>query len=56
MRHTHLERKYDCGISSVMPTIKCVMTPVKAMGAAQELYKNAAIRMFKLIDAGMKIK
>ena len=39
-----------------MLTVNGVMTLDKVISDAEKLYKDAAIRMFKLIDAGMKIK
>lgn len=49
------ETIYDCGICSVMPTISGAMTLETALKAAEKLYFDAALRMFRLVRAGIKI-
>lgn len=49
------ETIYDCGICSVMPTISGAMTLDTALEAAEELYLDAARRMFRLVRAGMAL-
>ncbi|MBP5282329.1 MAG: glycerate kinase, partial [Lachnospiraceae bacterium] len=50
------EKVYEHGISSVMTTVDGPMTLEDAMGRAKELYYQAALRMFRLIQAGASIK
>ncbi len=47
---------FDYGISSLMTTINRPMTLDEAIGDAESLYLDAAVRMFRLIGVGMKIK
>ena len=50
------EKVYEHGISSVMTTVDGPMALEDAMGRAKELYYQAALRMFRLIQAGASIK
>ena len=50
------EKVYEHGITSVMTTVDGPMTLEDAMGRAKELYYQAALRMFRLIQAGASIK
>lgn len=45
----------DCGIDSLMVTIDAPMTLEAAMDHAKELYLDAAKRMFRLVQVGMKL-
>lgn len=47
---------FDYGISSIMTTVNAPMSLQEAMSNAEELYLNSATRMFRLIQAGMKIR
>lgn len=42
---------YDCGICSILPTVNAPMPLSEAIGRAEELYENAAERLFRLIKA-----
>ena len=45
-----------CGISSLMTTVNAPMPLSEALERAEELYYEAAVRMFKFVDAGRKMK
>lgn len=45
------EAIYDCGISSILPTVNAPMPLANAIERAEELYENAADRLFRLIKA-----
>lgn len=47
---------YDYGISSIMTTVNAPMSLQEALSDAKTLYLNSAIRMFRFIQTGMKIK
>jgi glycerate kinase len=46
----------NCGISSLMTTINAPMTLQEALEHAEELYYEAAIRMFRFVKTGMDMK
>ncbi len=46
---------YEFRIDSILPTINGVMYIEEAMDRAEELYLNAAIRMFRMVRSGMEI-
>ena len=50
------EKLYEYGIDSLMTTLKAPMLLEEAMENAQELYYDAAVRMFRLIKTGMNIR
>lgn len=50
------EEVYDYGITSIMTTVNAVMPHRAAMENAEELYYNAALRLFRFIRTGMKMK
>lgn len=50
------EEIFDYGIVSLMTTVNGVMELDEALGNAEELYYSGAVRMFRLIWTGMKIK
>lgn len=50
------EALYDYGIESIMPLVDSPMNLQAAMDRAEELYTNAAIRLLRLIQSGMKIQ
>lgn len=50
------EALYDCGITSIIPTINGVMTIEDAMTNAKELFDSAAYRTLMLVKAGYDIK
>ena len=45
------EAIYDCGISSILPTVNAPMPLSVAIERAEELYESAADRLFRLIKA-----
>ena len=47
---------FDDGVSSLMTSINAPMTLREAMEHSEELYLNAAIRMFRMIQVGMDIQ
>lgn len=47
---------YEYGISSAVTTINAPMTIEEALKNAEELFGNAAERMFRMIDSGIQIK
>ncbi len=46
----------DHGISSLMTTVNAPMSIEEAMGNAEELYYEGAIRMFRFVKTGMELK
>ena len=50
------EEVYDYGITSIMTTVNAVMPHRAAMENAEELYYNAALRLFRFIRTGMEMK
>ena len=50
------ERIYACGIESLMTTVNAPMSLEEAIARAEELYYSGAVRMFRFINAGMKIE
>ncbi len=50
------EKIFDEGIESVMTTVNSPITLEEAMSNAEEFYKDAAIRMFRIIRVGMMLK
>lgn len=44
------EKLYDCGITSILPTVNDIMTLEEAMERAEELYENAADRLFRILN------
>lgn len=53
---TGAEKIYDFGIESIIPTINGVMDIQEALDRAEELYRSAALRTFRMLAAGMKLK
>ena len=49
------DKIYNFGIDSIMTTTNGAMPIEEALERAEELYLNAAIRMFKLIKGGMDL-
>lgn len=49
------EKIYEFGVESILSTINGAMEVEEAMDRAEELYRNAADRMFRLLRAGMKL-
>ncbi|MBP3240307.1 MAG: glycerate kinase [Oribacterium sp.] len=50
------EKIYDHGIDSIMTTVDGPMTLKDALDNAEDLYYKGAVRMFRFIKAGMKVK
>lgn len=50
------EKIYDFGVESIIPTINGAMDITEALERAEELYANAADRLFRLLRAGMTLK
>lgn len=50
------EKIYDCGIDSIITTVNAPMELSEALERAEELYLNAARRMFRMIQAGRNTK
>ena len=50
------ENIFSCGISSLITTVNAPMTLDIAIENAQGLYYDAAVRMFRLIKAGMTVR
>lgn len=46
---------YECGIDSIITTVNGIMPLSEAMERADELYLNAARRMFRMLKAGMRL-
>lgn len=49
------EKIYEFGIDSIIPTINGAMTIEEALGRADELYRGAAERTFRILKAGMRL-
>ena len=49
------EQLYDFGITSMMTTVNSVMELEEALWRAEELYYCGAVRMFRIIKAGMEM-
>lgn len=49
------EKIYEFGIDSIIPTINGAMTIEEALGRADELYRSAAERTFRILKAGMRL-
>ena len=49
------EQILDCGVLSVMPVVDRPMPLSEAMERAGELYKSAAVRMFRMLRCGMEL-
>ena len=47
---------YECGIGGVLTTVDAPMALSEAMERAEELYYNAAIRMFRTSQTGIKLR
>ena len=47
---------YDHGIASLMTTVDAPMSLEEALGRAEELYYQGAVRMFRFIKVGMDMK
>jgi glycerate kinase len=50
------EKLYEFGIESIVTTISGIMSIEEAMEQAEELYKNAAVRTFRMLRAGQVLK
>lgn len=50
------EKIYEFGVESIIPTINGAMEMEEALERAEELYRGATERMFRMIRVGMKIK
>lgn len=50
------DKIYEYGIESIIPTINGAMDLEDALNRSVELYEGAALRTFKLLKAGMKIR
>ena len=50
------EKIYEFGVESIIPTINGAMDISEALERAEELYANAAERMFRMVKVGMKMK
>ncbi|MBR1482973.1 MAG: glycerate kinase [Ruminococcus sp.] len=50
------EALYSDGVCSLMTTVSAPVTLEEAMQNAETLYRDAAVRMFRLIQIGMRIK
>ena len=50
------EKIYDFGVESILPTINGAMDIEEALERADELYKGAADRMFRMLRVGMSLK
>lgn len=49
------EKMYEHGIASLMTTVDAPMSLVEAMEHAEELYFRGAVRMFRMVKAGMAL-
>ena len=49
------ETIYDTGIRTVITTINGAMDLQEAMERSEELYRDAAVRLFRAIACGMEI-
>lgn len=52
----HAETIFEYGIDSIITTINGAMEIDEAIGRAGELYAGAAVRAFRMVKAGMKIR
>ena len=50
------EQIFDCGIESLMTTVDAPMPLEEALGNAEALYYRGAVRMFRFIRTGMRIR
>ena len=50
------EALYDEGICSFMTTVDAPMALSEALDRAPELYRKAAVRLFRMLRIGMKIR
>ncbi len=50
------EKIYEFGVESIIPTINGAMEIQEALDRAEELYANAADRLFRMIKVGMSMK
>lgn len=50
------EKIYEFGVESIIPTINGAMDISEALEWAEELYANAADRLFRMVRVGMKMK
>lgn len=50
------ENIYEHGIDSIMTTVNGVMPPEDAIGNAEDLYYRGALRLFRMVKAGMRLK
>lgn len=50
------EKIYEFGVESIIPTINGTMEIQEAMDRAEELYANAADRLFRMIQVGMNMR
>ena len=46
----------NCGVSSLMTTVNGPMPLAEALERAEELYYEAAVRMFRFVKVGMDLK
>lgn len=53
---TGAEKIYEFGVESIIPTINGAMEIEEALERAEELYGNAAERMFRMLRVGMELK
>ena len=53
---TGAEKIYEFGVESIIPTINGAMDIQEALDRAEELYANAADRLFRMIKVGMSIR
>ncbi|MCI8664157.1 MAG: glycerate kinase [Hungatella sp.] len=53
---TGAEKIYEFGVESIIPTINGAMDIEEALERAEELYSNAAERMFRMLRVGMGLK
>ncbi|MDO4266112.1 MAG: glycerate kinase [Eubacteriales bacterium] len=50
------EKMYDCGIDSMITTVNAPMELSEALSRAEELYASAAVRLFRMVRAGQKLR
>jgi glycerate kinase len=50
------EQIFEHGIDSIMTTVDGPMPLSEALDRAEELYYKGAVRMFRMVNAGMKLK
>ena len=50
------EQSYEHGIDSIMTTVDSPMPLAKALEKAEDLYYKGAIRMFRMVRAGMRLQ